>query len=298
MDTIWLACQFNQVRLANLTSQPLHPLTFKPIIVCADDFAISPEVSEGIALLAERSRISATSVMSLSPHWPVASVLLQRLKYKIDVGLHVDFTSEFSVRAGYGEALSRLMLKSSFRALQPTQMALHLNQQLDLFEEHHGAPPKHIDGHQHVHQFPVIREALVKVLSSRYSAAQMPWIRIARIPKSQMSLKSAVINAMGANALQKLAIQHLIPHSSFLTGIYDFVGDATTYAQFLNQCLTQLPSNAVLMCHPGLAGSQDVPYPLARIWEQKVLSSDEFPELLNILGLRLVRGSQSLFRYV
>jgi hypothetical protein len=270
--------------------------TLLPIIVCADDFAISPEVSEGIALLAEQSRISATSVMSLSPHWPVTSSYLQKVKHQIDVGLHVDFTSEFSIRAGQGCSLSGLMLKSCLRALQPSIIEGALQQQLDLFEAHHGEPPKHIDGHQHVHQFPVIRDVLIKVLCSRYDAAHMPWLRIARIPKSQLNVKGAVINAMGGHALQQLAVQHHMPHSSYLTGIYDFEGDAQTYAQFLSKCLKNLPPNAVLMCHPGLAGPHDVPFPMARVWEQNVFQSNETPELITRLGLKLVRGSQSLLR--
>jgi len=75
--------------------------TASSVIICADDFAISPEVSEGIALLAEQSCISATSVMSLSPHWPAVSTFLPKVKNKIDVGLHFDLTSEFSIRSGY-----------------------------------------------------------------------------------------------------------------------------------------------------------------------------------------------------
>jgi hypothetical protein len=267
-----------------------------PIIICADDFAISPEVSQGIAQLAELSRITATSVMSLSPHWPGTSHYLQTVKHQIDVGLHLDFTSEFSIRAGHGGSLSSLMIKSCLRTLQPSIIESALQQQLDLFELHHGEPPKHIDGHQHVHQFPVIRDVMIKVLKSRYAADHMPWIRIAKIPASQMNLKGAVINAMGANALQRLAVAHQIPHSSFLTGIYNFQGDAPTYAQFLGECLKNLPANSVLMCHPGLAGPHDVPFPLARVWEQGVFESKFTPEWLNNRGFVLARGSQSLWR--
>lgn len=270
--------------------------TSSPIIICADDFAISPEVSQGIVQLAELSRISATSVMSLSPHWPETSRYLQKVKHQIDVGLHVDFTSEFSILAGQGSSLSSLMLKSCLRAIQPSIIEGALHQQLNLFERHHGEPPKHIDGHQHVHQFPVIRDVLIKVLNSRYDAVQMPWLRIAKIPKSQLNLKGSVINAMGADALQQLAVAHRLPHSSALTGIYSFEGDAQSYFQFLGECLKNLPANSVLMCHPGLTGPHEVPFPEARVWEQSVFQSQVTPELLKSRGLALVRGSQSLLR--
>jgi predicted glycoside hydrolase/deacetylase ChbG (UPF0249 family) len=266
----------------------------KPLIVCADDFAITPQVSDGIALLAEQGRITATSVMSLSPHWPSNANLLAAVRDKVDIGLHVDFTSDFAMDAGQGDSLGFLMLKSSLHVLDPSQIEHCLHHQLDLFEMHHGAPPHHVDGHQHVHQFPVIRKMLIQVLMERYKGAQMPWLRISKVPSAKMNLKAAVINAMGANALKQLAQEHHMPHSNFLTGIYDFSGDANAYTGLLSTCLENVPEGSVLMCHPGLPGGNDSPYAAARIWEQQVLQGQTFEELLDRLQLTLVRGSQTL----
>lgn len=266
----------------------------KSIIVCADDFAITPQVSDGIALLAEQGRITATSVMSLSPHWPSSANLLAAVRDKLDIGLHVDFTSNFAMDAGQGEGLGLLMLKSSLRVLDSTQIEQWLHHQLDLFEKHLGSSPHHVDGHQHVHQFPVIRKALIKVLVQRYKVAQRPWLRISKVTSAQMNLKATVINAMGANELKQLAQEHRIPHSNFLTGIYDFSGDANAYTGLLTACLENVPEESVLMCHPGLPGGSDAPYAAARIWEQQVLQGQTFVELLDRLHLTLVRGSQTL----
>lgn len=264
------------------------------IIICADDFAITPEVSEGITRLAARSRISATSVMSLSPHWPESAKLLQSVKHQIDVGLHVDFTSEYAIQQGQGASIGRIMLKTCLRQMVPVDIVAHLNRQFDLFEAHHGAPPQHVDGHQHVHQFPMIRDALVNVMARRYASAQMPWLRISRIPRNQMNVKAAAINAMGANALQRLATQQRIPCSSFLTGIYDFEGSASGYNELVQTCLSDVPVNSVLMFHPGLAGQHAAPFPEARVWEQEFFEGQSFEDLMAKLQLRLVRGSQSL----
>ena len=41
----------------------------KKIILCADDFGISPGVNQGIINLAEKGHISATSVMVVYKNW-------------------------------------------------------------------------------------------------------------------------------------------------------------------------------------------------------------------------------------
>jgi predicted glycoside hydrolase/deacetylase ChbG (UPF0249 family) len=77
-------------------------MTGEPIIVCADDFALDSGVSTAIVQLAEQARLSATSAMSLSPHWPEHAQWLKPLSAHIDVGLHLDWTSPFAVSAGHG----------------------------------------------------------------------------------------------------------------------------------------------------------------------------------------------------
>jgi len=40
-----------------------------PLVLCADDYAVHAPASAGILELARRQRLSATSVMVLSPRW-------------------------------------------------------------------------------------------------------------------------------------------------------------------------------------------------------------------------------------
>ena len=74
--------------------------------MCSDDFAVNQSASLGIAKLADMGRVSATSAMVLSPRWAGDVALLQPLRGRIDVGLHLDWTSEFALRAGHGLSLS------------------------------------------------------------------------------------------------------------------------------------------------------------------------------------------------
>ncbi|PUE33366.1 hypothetical protein B9Z52_08280 [Limnohabitans sp. Jir72] len=262
-----------------------------PFVMCADDYGMTPEISAGILKLADQNRISATSVMSLSPHWPHWAPPLRELRGRVDAGLHLDWTSAFAVDEGFGKSLPLLMALSALRLLRTSAIECAIERQLDLFETHFLAPPDHVDGHQHIHQFPVIREVLMRVLSRRYGAHDRPWIRIARITEAAASLKSQVINAMGATALKRLTIGYGFAHSDDLTGVYDFQGNAHFYSQRLRNWLEHMPSNSVLMCHPGQGPCGLAPFAQARLWEQEVLQSEAFQTMLDNTQTTLVRGS-------
>ena len=204
-------------------------MTTQALIVCADDFALDSGVSTAIVQLAEQGHISATSAMSLSPNWPEHARWLKPLSPHIDVGLHLDWTSPFAITAGHGCSLPQLMQRTLTRSLNRQQARTVIDTQLDRFEAAWGAAPAHVDGHQHIHQFPIIREALVQSLTVRYPRGQRPWLRVSRPLAPGLDIKSRVIQGMGAAALQQQAQQAGLPHSSWLTGIYGFSGTAADY---------------------------------------------------------------------
>jgi predicted glycoside hydrolase/deacetylase ChbG (UPF0249 family) len=122
------------------------------VILCADDFAIHASASEGIAELAAAGRLSATSVMVLSPRWAQDVALLRPLRGQLDVGLHLDWTSDFALAAGHGLSLKAAMFKALIGGFDPVAARLVIDRQLDAFETHWQTPPDFVDGHQHVQQ--------------------------------------------------------------------------------------------------------------------------------------------------
>ena len=52
------------------------------------------------------------------------------------------------------------------------EIRAEIERQLDTFEKHLGFPPDHIDGHEHVHVLPGIRQSLFEVVSRRYPGAE------------------------------------------------------------------------------------------------------------------------------
>jgi predicted glycoside hydrolase/deacetylase ChbG (UPF0249 family) len=198
----------------------------KPVIVCADDFAFSEGVSQAIAQLAGAGRLSATSAMVLSPRWAGDVALLQGLRGRIDVGLHLDWTSPFALAAGHGMSLGQAMARSAAGGFDRQQVEAAIERQLDAFEAHWKAAPDHVDGHQHVHQFAGIRGPLLDVLDRRYGKGGGPWVRISQPVGHGLGLKGWVVGAMGAQALARELEQRGRRASPALVGMYDFGGTA------------------------------------------------------------------------
>jgi predicted glycoside hydrolase/deacetylase ChbG (UPF0249 family) len=266
----------------------------RDVVLCADDYAVNAPTSQGIVALVVLGRLSATSVMTRSPRWAEDATALRDLRGRLDVGLHLDWTSSFAQSAGFGGALSTVMRRALLRGFDVQTVCDEIERQLDAFEQHWHAAPDHIDGHQHVHQFAGLRDALFEVLLRRYgSAAPRPWLRISNV--AQAGLKARVISTMGATTLQAWADDHHWPTVSPLSGAYAFDGTVADYAKRMQGWLADLPPDsakpAAIMCHPGASAQADDEIGPARTREFAYLASDDFVQDLREEGVRLVRGS-------
>ena len=264
----------------------------KEVVLCADDYALNAPVSQGIVALAVLGRLSATSVMSLSPRWAEDAVALRDVRERMDVGLHLDWTSSFAVAAGHGSGLAAVMARAALRWYSRASIEDEIERQLDAFELHWQAPPDHIDGHQHVQQFAVFRDALAQVLLRRYGSATVkPWLRVSQV--AQPGLKAQVISAMGAQCLQQWAQQHAWPTVGPLRGAYGFDGGADDYARHMQDWLADLSGDqpSLIMCHPAVSAQVDDAIGAARKCEFAYLASHDFVQHLLDARVRLVRGS-------
>lgn len=268
----------------------------KRIVLCADDFAVHAQATDAIVDLARSGRISATSAMVLSPRWAQDAQRLLELRGQIDVGLHLDWSSDFALRQGHGRSLAAAMARAAFGGFDQAVAAAVVERQLDAFEAQWKAAPDHVDGHQHVQQFDGIRQALVSVLQRRYGVPR-PYLRISRIHAAGLALKSRVITWLGASELGRLAAPASVPCAAVLCGSYGFDADPSRYAQLMNRWLQQAPEGAILMCHPAHAGALADPVAAARAVELAYLGGPAFGAALLHHGVLLSRGA-SLFSSV
>jgi predicted glycoside hydrolase/deacetylase ChbG (UPF0249 family) len=162
--------------------------------------------------------------------------------------------------------------------------------QFDAFEDAMGRAPDHVDGHQHVHQLPVVRDAVLDELQRRGHRAA--WLR--GTAQGGTGLKPRVIEALGGPALRRAARAQGLPVSNRLLGVYGFDQPAQAYRVLLDGWLRTAHDGDVLMCHPGHADADAAADPIAaaRAMEAGVLAQD-LPALLARHACELVRLHES-----
>jgi len=263
----------------------------RPLIVCADDFGIEPGVDAAILELGQKQRLSATGCLVTSERFPQASAGL--LELPIDIGLHLNFT-EYLGTPGFHKPLGTLIALSYLRQLSRPEVRRQIETQLDLFEKYLKRAPDFVDGHLHVHQLPIIRDALIEVLTRRYSG-QLPWLRdtspttlSSALPFMQR-FKAHVIGALGARALVRQAKHAGAKVNHGFMGAYDFSRPHPPYLKMLGEWLKHANAESVLMTHPAQYASSSLAFGRDRVEEYRVLSSEDFTDLLRQNHLHVQR---------
>jgi predicted glycoside hydrolase/deacetylase ChbG (UPF0249 family) len=275
------------------------------IWLCADDYGISPSVSLAIRDLVARGRINATSVMVLAPgfHRAEANALdmLNTSEPRVSIGLHLTLTAPFrplgeSFRPTHDGAflpLLKMGVGSFLRRLDPAALVEEIAAQLRQFVELFGRAPAFIDGHQHVHLFPQVRDAVLKVAQENAPSA---WLRQSGSASSLFEItrnrKGLPLDLMSWSFRRRAAALGVKTNPGF-AGAYEFRDDvdfATLFPRFLDR----LPDGSLVMCHPGFVDAElrklD-PLTILREREYGFFCSDAFPEALAAHGLVLAPAS-------
>lgn len=266
------------------------------LALCADDFGLSPGISAGIARLAHAQRLTAVTCVTNSPHWPEQAKLLQNLPDTVDVGLHLNFTEGRPLSARLARrwptlpALPRLIAMAHLRLLPRAGMRAEVHAQLRAFIHGHGKPPAFIDGHQHVHHLPGLRQT---ILDMAEHVQPLPAVRsTARVLGPGFGLKRWLIEHTGGHSLAVELRQRVMAHNPALLGAYDFTDP--DYAALMRRWLAELPpEGGLLFCHPGDADQAPDPIAAARRRELAYFASAAFTADLAAAGVVLGRVWQT-----
>ena len=272
------------------------------LILCADDYAIAPGVSRGILSLIERGRLTATNCLTVSRFWPEHAAWLKPYATRADVGLHLALTlltplGPMPWMAPHGRLpdIQALTIAAWRGRLDRAEIEAELNRQLNAFEAAFGRAPAFLDGHQHVHQLPGVREIVVGLWQRRL-AGHGTWLRLTDEPlpailrRGVERTKSAIISLLG-RGLGRQARAAGIPTNDSFSGVQDFSG-REPYARMFDRFLEEARGRHLVMCHPGhvddtLRQIDDVTD--AREEELRFFGSDEFPAAVARHGLILSR---------
>ena len=283
-----------------------RPTEQSTVVLCADDFAISPGVSAAIIDLLARQRLSATSCMTASRHWPSLADGLVPHAGSADIGLHLTLTDacplgEMPHLAPDGRLppLGRLLPAALTRRLArpeiAAEIAAEIRRQLDAFVSARGCMPDFIDGHQHVHLLPVIRGEVLALFAGPLAGAR-PYLRVCWEPPGQIlarrvaMVKASVVAALSL-PLRREARRRAIACNDSFRGVADYA-DAGAYLKEFPRFLRGPGKRPIVMCHPGFADAELAAVDALtdeREREYAYFAGDRFLEDLALANCRLAR---------
>lgn len=268
------------------------------IWVIADDYGFAPGINDAILALIEARRISGTSCMTGFPTWQHDARSLKSCAEDAAIGLHLTLTDQPAVTGhsslapeGLLPSFARLARASLLSAKDRLQVRAELDAQYARFIDAFGRQPDFIDGHQHVHFLPVVRDWLRTSLTG----AVRPWLRGAPAKAAAAAGTTAKIATISAVAL---GFDTAMRGAGFtvmgpLAGIYDW-RDPTGFPAALEWATANLPDQGLFMCHPGnvdaVLAERDTMLD-ARPVEFQTLLSERFAEQLSEADISVARAA-------
>jgi predicted glycoside hydrolase/deacetylase ChbG (UPF0249 family) len=284
-----------------VSAGPADATVRRRIWLCADDYGISSSVNSAIRDLIERGRLNATSVMVSAPGLhrseALALSMLNAKERRVAIGLHVTLTAPYRplsndfkpLRDGAFLPLNLTLAAALLHRFKPDALAGEVASQVRLFIHSFGRAPDFIDGHQHVHLFPQVRDAVLKVAKE---LAPEAWVRQCGRPPPLANrpdnYKALLLDVLSKSFRQRAEALQVRTNPAF-AGAYDFRDDAN-FALLFPRFLEHLPDGSLIMCHPGVVDAElrrlD-PLTTLREHEYAFFKDDSFPRVLADHGVVL-----------
>jgi predicted glycoside hydrolase/deacetylase ChbG (UPF0249 family) len=185
--------------------------------------------------------------------------------------------------------LAATLRHAAMRRFGHDALKAEITAQIEVFVDAFGRAPDFIDGHQHVHLFPQISEA---VLEAMQALAPDAWLRQCGrvIPMSARfaDRKGLLLDILSARLRRRCAALGVRTNPAF-AGTYEF-DDKADFAALFPRFLDRLPAGSVVMCHPGFVdGELQRLDSLTTLREREYayLISEAFPAALTARNLTL-----------
>ncbi len=269
--------------------------------LCADDFGQSAAINAGVLSLLASGRLQATSVLSEGPVWAEGAARLKALlsstNPQADVGLHLNLTHPFE-GAILARPLPHWLLSCTLRLASKHEVRDSFLRQVEAFVRHYDRLPDYLDGHQHVHAFPVVRDAVMEIIDQCWQGQTVrPWLRVPeRLTGDDAAFKAFVLRA-STRGFGALAESHGLRTTPAFGGLYSLQPD-DGFEGRMKRWLRESPDGTLIMCHPGLTNREapDASDPIApaRAVEYAYLSGEAFLADCARNGVQLVRHSALL----
>jgi len=267
------------------------------LIINADDAGIDPARNEGIFECIDHGMVHSISIIVGQAGWQdVMSRLRAKTRFHLSVGLHFNLTAGKPFAGKHrtlvkpnGNFLNKddLLQKANSNEIDEHEAARELTAQLEILRRA-GIKPTHLDGHNHVHILPGVREAVLAVFPSAMWI-RLPWERNREVldPKDR---EPRFINNDAESLIKVLNFYSLFAQKIWgkqFRYTDDFTGTRVAWQVTLSafkKAVTTLEGDVCeLMCHPG--GKPDnLSGPFSKLKEREIekeiLTSKEFKSFL------------------
>jgi hypothetical protein len=257
----------------------LSALPGRTVAVCADDVGLVDGVAATVVELAAAGRLSAASCLATAPGWRAAAARLAGAPTSLELGLHFNLSEGAPLSAELRRhwptlpGLARLLAAAALHALPLAAIGAEFRAQAGAFGDALGRVPAFVDGHQHVHALPGVRELVLDAIAAW---PESPAVRsTGRVLGPGPALKRTVIEASGGRALERALVARGVAHNRVLLGAYDF--GAVDYRALMQRWLAAAPrEGGLLFCHPCIDAGDADSISAARRREAAYLASDAF----------------------
>jgi predicted glycoside hydrolase/deacetylase ChbG (UPF0249 family) len=266
----------------------------RKISLCADDYGLSEGVNRAIRDLVAKRRLSATSVMVVTPAFTRGEIdelkATARDQPGFAIGLHVTLTAPHHpltmhfrpLKNGEFLKLGRLLQTAVLRRLDVEIIRAEIAAQIAAFTEMVGKAPDYVDGHQHAQLFPQVREAFLAAVKEH---APNAWVRQCGRgglrPGRFRDAKALMLDVL-SRGFRESATRAGLKFNPAFAGAYNF-SKKPDFATLFERFLLRLPDGGLIMCHPAFVDSTLIaldPLTHQRKHEYDWLMSDNFPQLL------------------
>jgi predicted glycoside hydrolase/deacetylase ChbG (UPF0249 family) len=233
----------------------------KQLIVNADDYGLTEAVSRGILKAHADGIVTSTSILTLAPGFATAAKWLIG-EETLGIGVHLaavgedppllqakEIPSLVDAKGRLPRNWKAFIARAATGRIDPDDLRKEFRAQIEAVEQL-GIAPDHLDTHQHLHLWPLVRQVVLDL-------AEHKDIKAIRVPRATTTFPGKGVNLL-ADALAKAADAKDIAHPDDAAGV-DEAGamDATHIARALGRLAATNAKAVELSCHPGEADDPD-----------------------------------------
>ncbi len=261
------------------------------VIVHADDFGETVEITNGICAAIEAGAITSTTIMANMPGTGDALRRAPALADRASFGVHLNLcegrplTPAGSLTDADGGFFRKrkLFLKSVSGSLSADELDAEITAQIGLVRDA-GIRISHVDGHKHLHQLPAVDAAVARVLP-RFGIER---VRLTRLSRFEAAFQPATLvremlawKAAGTFRRARLRSPRRVVDLQSLMRKGGLPADCVP--------LSEATGVVELICHVGTAlGDIEKPGSCKRHEELEYLLSDGYRQSLKSGGVQLV----------